>query len=338
MKPKKGIKNSQIENIWDPEGIVWSNADQCVGIYRDSIYYLKWKEEAYSLIFTSFEGEFIKELEFQKGKGPGKVQYIKSVDIVNDLIYIYDPHGHKIGISDINGKHIDDIMIENELGAVWYIGILDRKIYFSGALKHKIGKLNIRTGKIEKTVTYKNVKKGYEDGDKFCAASVNIDRKNNKIYLGYVSIPYRIERYNKNLQEEKVMRKEVASDVEEMRYRLVDRWKILEGDAVISSLGFDKKYIYSSFGGGYEVKRNGDVENTDSPFELYIYSKDSLKYEYKIVNKNIEKIKGVNSLVGITNEYIVLCVVDEADLFEKIDGSKNQSDFRFIILKNPLYD
>ena len=100
---------------------------------------------------------------------------------------------------------------------------------------------------------------------------------------------------------------------------------------------FDEKYIYVSYGAGFEYTAKG-IKLLPVVNSLNVFDKDSGKYLYDITCEQLKDSSFGYALLGVTDQYIVLgaMTIMEKELMEDLKVKTVDNLFWFIILKNPV--
>ncbi|TYB31748.1 MAG: hypothetical protein FXF47_02440 [Candidatus Mcinerneyibacterium aminivorans] len=353
---RKKVENVDAEliDVWIPEKLSLRNPLENIGIYEDKVYYWSNSGNKYFLNFYDLSGSNIKKLEFEMGKGPGQIFSNNSTFIKNDQINILDLARRSLLVFDMNGKYVDDYKINiNDFGQV---ARNQNYLYFSGILKNKLAKIDLENNEVVKSIKYKNADsiKSFRDimGKKLRMSSIIIDEEAKILYRGTSNLPYKIEKYDFNLEKIDEFKREITGNFKDF---IIEEGTGGSGSIIISSMQTDDKYLYASFGGGQVTERKNNkisLSGIANDYFISVFDKKNGDFLYEINVPSISPLKGVTKLLKVTKDKLFIMVVDFEDTLndllkdKNLKAEKNELESRFIssdvkraivIVKNPIY-
>ncbi len=337
IHPPKVIE-TDVAFVWGLNQITGNNPSRCCGFSNDLIYILSDEGNKFQITFYKVNGQKEKTVVINKGKGPGEVKFNFFFKIRDNRMFFYDWSLKKIAIYDIEGKPIDDILLPAELGYVQDFDYYDGIFYLHDALNNKIMKLN-QNGEVVSKI-------GYEEGiiskSDFFTFPVRfgrllIDQSDPSLYLGYYNLPYRIEKYDLNLNKRHTITKKVSDSYYECKWLKRDKNVSLSGNMMVETMAIYNQYLYIPFGEGYTYDQNGlvpyHVENT-----LFVFDKNSGKYVCDIWNKKLKNSSYGYYVLGVNKEYIILLSMYDSSVAEDY-ASQEERDNNYawiFVLKNKI--
>lgn len=334
-----GTKKAEIVNLpiayqWEAVNMTQSNAALCAGVYDNSVYYLENHTDKFVLRFTAFDGKELKRFEIKKGKGPAQALHSLGVRIVKDVVYFADLALNRITMFGLDGAFIDSIDYDASTGPIVTFDIVGDELYFHSLNQVYIGKLNLKTGKIVKTLPYSKEDEESFKKDKTEAKNgiLLYNRVNNVLYFGNVSSPFRLDVYTSDLQKQTTYTTELPSEITPM---IFDTKNVnLVGDMVITSIVAHKDHVYSTLiGGRYQIKSDAMVCD---PFngEIVAFNTKNGRHDFTYTNELFNNMQGFFTVLGVTDEYIVLHI-GAFDKYAKKITKDEKSEFiqQIVVLK-----
>ena len=333
-KSLNGEKKVSVEKIIEITDYPASNIVNCMGLYNNLIYIMTvdYQKRKFVLKFFNKKGREVKKLTFDAGKGPGEMIHTGGVEIYNNKIYILDLQLKRLSYFTIKGDLIDTINMRNT-GLILNFEIKEDIMYFFSKNKYGLGKYNIKTNEIIKGIKRT---KFPENNDIYQGGVLESDGEN--IYFGKLSLPYRISYLNEALDIKKKIVTETKG-YEKVIWRKKEDNSFTFGDYMINSMAVNGKYLYTPFLTKRKVLKNGKNQLKEVDGFINVYNKNTGKYIYKIINKNLKDLNGIYSIIGVNNEYIVLYIfaLKDSDLVDNYFKSDNKKYYRAIVfLNNPL--
>jgi len=346
--------NAELKNVWVPKNLSLNNPIDNMGIYNNQLFYWTDKGEKAYLNFYNLNGKKAKQLEFTRGRGPGQIFAINVTFIQNEKINIFDFARRSLLIFDLKGNYIDEYKIN--LDDYGTIARNKEHIYFSGMLRNKLAKLDITEGDILKTIKYEDAEgiKSFRDivGKKMKLAPIYIDRQDKKVYRGTYNLPYKIEKYDYDLNIIDKFEREIKGNFKD--FKLISG-SGNNGSILISSMETDDKYLYASFGGGQITERKDNkisLSGISNEYFISVFDKKNGDFLYEINVDAISPLKGITRLLKVTKENIYIMVVDFEDTLKNelesrdLNDEKSEMESRYlsgnvtravVTVKNPLY-
>lgn len=346
IKPQKRIE-ANVEKAWYLDGAGVRFVENSSGIDHGTIYIARYEDmSTVAVYFFTFSGEIIETIRFKIGKGPGYIGHPAAVKIYNGKIYIYDDSLRKISIFSRKGVFIDDILISDIFGIGGTIDIEGKFLYYHGFYQNKLVKYDMEQATVVRSIAYSDFKKEDLDKDeiKIRGGYLKVDQERDALYIGYYNGPYCIEIFNRGLEKKCSLKRKNA----EQKFPLVQtRRGFWSGTFSISSLCRYEDFLIASSGGGTLIK-NGKPSALKESFSISVFDLESRKLRNEITIRQISHVVGNAYIIGITEDYIVLYMSDEADTFERVsqlyDYEENAIKTQFniktkealIILKNSI--
>lgn len=346
------VETVSVIKAWMPDYMAPNDPQSKAAMYQGEIYYPVMEGNTFGLQFYSVTGEKGRRITFPAGNGPGEVQpfSVSALKIVNEKIYIVNLAARTLSLFDTEGKYMDDIQLNDEMGFLYSLDTFKDRLYFTGLFKNRIGAIDLKDGSLIKRVEYEDPITDMTKimGSDLKTGSLNVDQSGGHIYLGYYNAPYRIEEYDENLELVRTMSRPLKEKYENMKVGGLGG-----GHLLISSVKNDEKYIYASFGGGQKTSRDGggmQIEAMPRPFFVSVFDKASGQCVKEIRIDAIPVLEGVAGLVGVTKEHLVFLIADFKDTLKDVslEGEEKQVEllgqmglkmhFAFVVTDNPLYE
>ncbi len=336
-KPKHGIKKGKIKNIHKVDEYLTANTSNCMGLYKDKIFYMTYEPSGknYVLKFRSFEGKLRAKISFNIGKGPAEIMHTGGVKVSDEKLYVLDLKLRRLSYFKLNGNLIDTLKLK-DTGLILNFDVNDNILSFYSRNKYFLGRYDIKRDKIIEAVKRKNEP---NDREIYRGGTISVDNSNGKTYFGSLSTPYKIDLLNHSLKTQKRYSVDYDS-YDEVIWRVIDKnHRSIYGDFMINSMSITDKYIYapvmtkSKFLDGKKSKLkkvNGAIN---------IFDKKSGKLLYRVENKYLKNLNGMYSLVGANDKYIVLYVFANkgSKIYEKLIKKNEEKYLRcFIVINNPV--
>ncbi|HMA68582.1 MAG TPA: hypothetical protein VKN74_01820 [Candidatus Mcinerneyibacterium sp.] len=344
---KQEIKNYTLEPdyIWEEKNIISANKTSCEGMYEDKIFYIQQKpgdlnRNDFVVKIKSLEGDEIKSIVIPQGKGPGEASQILGIKIKNGKIYYGDLALQRVTILDMDGKYIDSFKYNSsKIGFVVYFEIGKENFYFNSLTHVFLGQMNMKTGEVLNLIE-QEIKTLPENDSVYEGLRMEYDEKNNNLYVGHMSVPYRIDIYNKNLKKvDQIKHDNILKDTKKMKfYKRMGMGLRIAGKTIITSIALDDNYIYSPYMSSNVKFNKEDFKSSIDNIEpaILITDKKTKEIAGKIKIKGIDEIQGIINILGVTDEYIVISLTnysEEFNLLKKVyDKDFNNA---VMVLKKP---
>lgn len=346
---KKNIEilDAPIIHLWEPDARFSSNfAMTAINAYKDAIVYPTFGEKDYVFVFEDLSGKRIKDIAIKAGKGPGEMQSHMAISIMNDTIYIYDYILNKIIAYTTSGQYIDDYIVDESIAAPMTVAVDGENMYINGKYDNKLIKYDLQKNAVVKGLKYgSGNQKIPENGDVFEGGWLAYDPADKLIYLGFYNRPYRLERYDRDLNLKDTFVINDATDYKECTWYYASPVAVTQvGDRVIAGIVFDENYVYTTYGGGYDVT----INDQDKPYEyrpssvkIQVFDKKKGELVSQIGCSQLEGIRGFVKILGVNKESIMVQIADMSEVTYKIMGKqraeKQNRNFAIAVLKNPMY-
>ncbi len=350
---KKGADSVmvKVKAAWVPKDLGLANPPEKSGIYKDMIFYSEETADKFIVHFTDETGIEKKSVVIKRGKGPGEIAFIMAMRVVNDKMYMYDIGSQKVLITDMDGKYVDDIALNDQIGAFGALDIMDDTLYYHAMMGNKISKVNLADGNLVKSIPWENPITDFSDigGKEFTRGIVRADSYDKKFYIAYWNEPYRLEVYSPDLVLEKTLTRPLSEQYEKALFAAGGRG--INGNILISSVDADKNYIYASFGGGQKTSgttpQDMKIEGVPKKYYISVFDKKTGEFTREITIEKFEMLNGVANIIGVTERSIYLLVVDFGDSLVNVvkqdEKEKNDVQKQFgisygiMIVENPMY-
>jgi len=350
---KKNTTNYvEIEKVWVPKKLSLRDPLNNAGIYKDMLYFWIDEGEKAYLNFFKLNGELEKKVTFKRGRGPGEIFSYNRTIIKDDTINIFDNMRRILQVFSMEGEYIDDYKID-----VSDFGIIDRSeefIFFSGVLKEKLIKIGTKKNEIIKSIKYDNEYKSFREmaGKQLRMGPIVIDQKDKKIYRGSYVRPYKIEKYDYDLNKLDTFERKVEGNFKDF---VIEPGQGPGGSIMVGNMQVDDKYLYVSFGGGQQTKREDNkvsITGIPSDYFVSVFDKKTGEFISEIKIKKINQLKGVTNLLKVTKDKIYILLVDFENTLDNIltdemkENQKSDTENQFLkneiqravlILDNPVY-
>jgi len=306
----------------------------CSGVYNDTIYYVQDMQTDFKIRFLTFDGKEVRSISIKKGKGPGEAISTLGIRIFDNVIYFSDIALSRISIFTIDGTFSESIDFDKESGLIVSLDYCNGPMAFQSLTHTKLGLMDLKNGKI-----LKSIKSGIDEtnyvGTELSGGVTKYDPLTNHIYVGNLSLPYRIDVYDMDLQKLKTITYDLEGNYRPAK--LVEG-PDAEGDIIVSSLNVDKDHIYAPKIGGRYSKNATNYKSMFDEFsgEILMFGKDTGKLEAIYSNKLLNKLRGSFTIIGVTDHYIVIHLMGSGDYTEAFYKTKSE-DFHqtIVVLKRP---
>ncbi len=318
--PKVDVAEVSVTKAWVPEGLTIQNPPEKMGFYQQGMYYAQDTQETMDVIFVTFEGKETRRVKIPRGQGPGEVSFGMSVQINNDQIYVYDMNLSKITIYDINGEYMDDILVNADIGSAGAITVSDTALYFHGMFAKKLVKVDLESGQPVKTIEYETPQdpRAGLQGEKMLRGNLSWDAATDSVYIGYYNEPYRIERYNSDMELMDTFTRKLSDKYEPMMFTQTGG----AGNLLVASVKTDDIYLYAGFGGGQKITAAGGVPKIESyrnKYYISVFDKETGELVKEIRIKEIPEMYGVSNIVGVSDDFIAILIVDMGDTLKDVE-------------------
>lgn len=316
-------KKLKLNNAFVAENMTNNNAIYSAGIYKDSIYYVQEYQDKFVIRFMSFNGKEKRKINISRGKGPGEIMQSLGLQIINDEIYFADNGMQRITILDMNGNYIDDMNYDKQTGFIFSFDLFKNNFYYHSMNMVYFGKIDENGN----SHVYKkhHLKTTPEDKEKVDGCVIKIDKKNHKIYASHIDPPYRIIEYDMEFNKLNEIKYDLKEDIIPANWLVREGHQSVRGDILATSMKLNEDYIFTTLNGGRMNREIGNSLEETQPVILK-FDKNQKKCVKKLKFEQMKEIKGLFSIIGITDKYIVLHLLDISDNFHKIvndDDYKN---------------
>ncbi len=216
-------------------------------------------QEYINVVFAGFNGDELKKVRIERGKGPGEVLFPLNIEVDDDNIVICDSGMRRTTLFDMDGQYDDSFEMDTDTGMIFLSSIKDKKMAFNSFNETLIGVMDIQNGKVIHSIPHE--KTGFPgNDDPYLGCAVTFDTDSGDIYTGWADSPYRIEIYSPELELKKTIYKKIDFDMDDPTWYSQNGGLDMQGDFLIASISVDENYIYTPshemsviFEGGIEV-------------------------------------------------------------------------------------
>lgn len=311
--------------------------NMCNGIYNDKIYSVRFLPDKFTVQFQNLNGDVVSQFDIQRGKGPGEMMHSLFARIIDDSIYIADFMLERINKYTLEGKFIESIEFSNQTGIIVSATIVGNYMYFHSLQNVFFGKMNLQTGVIEKMIPHKTTKTP-EHGDLIEAVYVQYDPFAKVFYLGHMYMPYSIEVYDEGLNKLSVIDHKTDTKYTPMKWHIDSNRMDPIGSMLITSMAVDNTYIYAPNHASQTDFRNGKWYLDPVDGGVNVFDKKG-NFLYCMKNKKFEGTEGEFNIVGVTNDSLVIEVVDNnyvvKNLLNEPDRPVGVTSRIFVVCKKP---
>lgn len=333
---KKEPIHAEIKHVFGFNNLAIDPVYKGCGIYNDTLYISTATVKAYIVEFRSFEGKLIRSLSIPMGKGPGEIQYLTGLKIVNDIVYVYDYALKKIEMYSVEGKYLDSVVFDEKLTSMTFDVINENFVFLDDTTQTLmlLGKDGKQSGSFSLTTNKSTANNSVYEG-----GCLYVDALDKEVYLGKSAYPFRIIRFETTLKEKMRIELDLRTKYEKTTKFSPPEWNGMSmphGYFMVQSVGTDKENIYASFGAG--LKYGKKIELLPIKNALYVFDKKSGKYKASIWNEKLKYTSVGYSIIGITSEYIIISAVSivEKKLMQDLTPDYDKNMIWFIVLKNPI--
>jgi len=248
------VKNSDgmqvtIQNTqrWS-SGLRANNQPGLSGISEDEIYIWGTRGDQFLMTFYSFSGEKLREIVFNKGKGPGEIQFPRIAKLADEKIFIYDYWLRRINIYSLDGKIIDDIVInDSDLSSISDLFYYKEKIYIHCSEKCLLAAIDMTGTVVKKRMYEPSTVSSNADETPILNGALYLNDRERSLYIAYSNTPLRIDVFDLALEKTDSMVIPQHKKYEPYRFQLQQYGDMTfmssVGDDLASSVAFWKDYI-----------------------------------------------------------------------------------------------
>jgi len=316
-------KKLKLKYAFAAEDMTNNNAIYSAGIYKDLIYYVQEYQDEFVIRFVSFDGKEKRKIKISRGKGPGEVMQSLGLKIINNEIYFADNGMQRITMLDMDGNYIDDMNYDKNTGFIFSFDLFRKNFYYHSMNMVYFGKID-ENGKSH---VYKkhHLKTTPEDKEAVDGCVIKIDKENEKIYASHIDPPYRIDIYDLKFNKLDEITYDLKQKIIPANWLVIRGHQSVRGDILASSMKLTDNYIFTTLNGGRMSREMGNSLEESKPVILK-FDKKEKKCIKKLSFEKMNNIKGLFSIIGITDKYVVLHLLDISDNFHKLinnDDYKN---------------
>ncbi|TYB31257.1 MAG: hypothetical protein FXF47_05010 [Candidatus Mcinerneyibacterium aminivorans] len=322
----------EIAGVWEAENMTQSNSFLCTQVYDNHIYYVQDFGDNFSISKRTLQGEEVSSFDIKKGRGPGEARHSLGMKIYEDNIYFTDFVLNRITRFDFDGNYVDSFSFGSDTGVILSFDFFKDSMFFHSMNLTYLGKMEIESGKVVKRKEHTQ-KKVLEPKDKVRGGVMTIDKKDEMLYVGNISKPYKIEKYNLDFKKIDEFTYSVGKGVEPTK---VAPGPNIHGDFLISSLTIDEKYVYApEISGRALIKQDGsEFEKFDA--KILAFNKNSGDLAKTYTSKKLTDIEGFFNIIGQTDEYFVAFFMAQGPAVKKLINEEKDRFVRFfVLLKRP---
>ena len=303
VKPREGIRTAAFRSMLDASEVATNNIFYSAAVFKGRLYYLERRPDRYIIHVKEIGTEKEEAITLNRGKGPGEVMHNLGIRVHDSRIYFCDLIMRRVNIYDLQGTYLDEFTLTDEIGNPWSFEVTDDAFYFAGTIRFKLSRVDRKTGEVIAIPFEKRYEGGVLPG-----GTISVDKATGDVFLGYYGQPYRIEKYNRQL--EKIMtftRKglEKYPSPEYFRNEVTDG---TVGCYLISSMRNDGRFLYVANPNGQEYDKEWSYRVMDFFFD--VYDMETGSYVRQIRVKRPEEIQGDNVLVDIEKGQLFSLVAD----------------------------
>ncbi len=291
--PKKGKEEAEIITAWIPDKLTNQNPMLNMGVYKNEVFIISSRNDAFNIIFTNAYGEKKHEILLKKGKGPGELLDPFQCYIRNDIIYIYEFDRLLLSMFDLNGKHIDDIQFDEKSSLPFFTDIHEKTLYFNDPLKYRVATMDISNAadlKIIKTVEYENKIASLEELFKGKPRIVipQYDTNSKSLFLTQTDNGFSVSRYSADL----VMQQEIVK---------------ISGSIMNIGAYIDSKYLYVPEVIDFEKLQK--TQKSEIDFRIAVIDKMKGTHIKTLVSKKLPTVKGFITLLGEVDGNLIINIM-----------------------------
>ncbi len=324
------VKEAAVSAVIDISDIAPESAYAEAVIYKGNLVYVNKERETYNVIFMDLDGNELRRFALDSGRGPGEMLHPAGIVIDNDIIYMRDLFLHRVSKFDMDGSFTDSFEYNTETGDISAYDVKDGTIFFHGESKVFLGEIEASQGIVGKLCRYES-ERAPQVGDKVEDALLTVDPFSGDIFMGYYSMPYKIERYDSEFNKLSEYNLANTDGLSEARYI---RGMNVEGDVAITAVKTDRYSVYAPRIAARLDMTDKGVSFTPFPVEIMGFKKDDPRSAIKYVNSRLSAHKGIISLIGVTDDHIVVMINGFGDAVSSLlDTGKDDWRTVAVILK-----
>lgn len=229
-------------------GLRANNQPGLSGVSNEEIYIWGTRGNQFVMAFYNISGEKHREIVINKGKGPGEIQFPLIAKIADEKLFIYDYWMRRINIYSLDGKIIDDIVInDSDLFSISDFFYYKEKIYIHCSEKCLLATIDMKGNVVKKRMYELSKKSNNADEAPILSGALYLNDKENSLYIAYSDAPLRIDVFDLALEKTDSMVIPQHKKYEPYRFQLQKYGDMTfmssVGDDLASSIAFWKDYI-----------------------------------------------------------------------------------------------
>jgi len=325
------IVQLEIAKVWNAENLTPANSDLCIEVKEDGIYFVEVGENSFGVSKRNFDGKEILEFKIPAGKGPGEAMHSLGLGVNDKSIYFTDFVLKRITKFSFDGEYKDSFNLGNETGMIISFDFYEDFLFYHSINISYLGKMDIKTGKVLNSIEH-DIKKMIGPGDKLKGGIMIVDKFDNNIYVGGISKPYKIEKFDLNFNKIDEFKYKVGKGIEPTK---IAPGPNIYGDFLISSMVVDENYLYVP-----EISNRTDLEGNKRTYQKFdgrilVFDKKSGEVVKIYENEKLKNIKGSFTISGLTENYIVTFINGYGETGKRLTGKDDKYQNIFLLLKRP---
>lgn len=302
-EPRRGRVEISPSHSFRADEIATNNVYYSSAYYGGKYYYLERRADKYLIHVKDVDGDTLENIELPRGKGPGEVMHNLGIRIYDGRIYFCDLLMRRMNIYDLHGTYVDEIALTAETGNPWSFEVTGDAVYFAGTSDVLLSKLDRATGKVKTIPMEEKGVNGILNG-----GTLTVNKETGDVFLGYYAQPYRIEKYDADLNHVMTISRKGMQKTEDPRYFRNARTDGVTGSFIVASLRNDGKYLYSAAPNGQEYGREWRYLKYD--FFIDVYDMETGAYVRQLRMERPLRVQGHTVIADVSDGKLCSLIVD----------------------------
>ncbi len=292
------------------------NSVACFAFHDEQLYYVQRYVDNFAIRRVDLKGNETLRFIIPRGNGPGEARHSLGITVNDDGIWFSDYALRRISKFDLEGNYDDCVNFNDDTGMIIFFDIIGNHMYYAGIDTTYAGKINISTGDIDAAIPRKG-KTLQEVGSNTSGGIVKCDQYNNEVYVANVGSPYRIERYDADLNPLGEYTYPLESEYDPVK---IYPGPNIAGDFTVASMAVTPDYIYAPHISARFMIRNGEYESRDYTPEYFRFSKKTGRLDKIYRIQGLEEINGFSTVIHADDEKLIVYLSGEGEWIKTVLG------------------
>ncbi len=291
-----------VAKAWELPNLTRSNSMMCTAFYENQFYYVQDFANNFAVRRINMDGEETLRFEIPRGKGPGEASHSLGIVVNKEGVYFSDFALRRISRFDFEGNYEDCMDFNTDTGIIVQFDMIDGFMFAEAMDTIYLGKIDLKTGEMLASIPREG-KTLQKVGSNFSGGVVACDPYNGEIYIGNISAPYKIERFDRDLKK-----------LGEYNYKLEKEYKPakiypgpnIAGDFAVTSMAVTKDHIYAPhIGLRYEILGDGRTSSKSFKPEILSFNKKTGKFDHTYQLKDAPEMDGSFDIIYADDEKFI---------------------------------